>query len=164
MQISSIDRDLEALLHTRFVCDVVDKLKTYVNELVINRHITGCCLYDTTDVNDRIMQLTRIFFGSGNYTEEEYLYALYGAISPHASPLDFIMLIRRRIPEIHNFYEADQGLKDFVGKWVVTRRPHKNAKSDVPEGTIVKITGESTSGYEIEDEFGNPFGNIGFGI
>lgn len=164
MDYSKIDRDLQALLYTRFRCDVEDKLKAYVDELVASRHITGCCLYDTTDVNDRITQLTRTFFGSGNYTEKEFLYALYGAISPYASPLDFFTLIRRRIPEIHNFYEADQGLKNFVGKWVVAKYPHKTQGFNIPEGTVVKITGESVTGYEIEDELGNPFGNVGFDI
>lgn len=145
---------------------LADAYKKFENELVyslINTLNNKRYVNKNNISKEKIEFLTSTFLGSNFYSEKDYLLALYGCICPNASFFDFEKAIIEEIPIIHNYYMANNGLDNFIGKWVVTRKSHQ-AYSRIEKNSIVKIIGVSERGYDIMDEAGNKVCEIGFTI
>lgn len=61
-----------------------------------------------SDIKDRIYKVTHEAFGSGLWTENDYLHTLYGAICPNASFKDFEHYINIEVTEIHDYFETSK--------------------------------------------------------
>lgn len=149
------ERELQEKLYEKFLEDLFNDLANVIKKF--NRNITQNEIHLTID---RIKVVTSEMFLSGFYNERDYMLTLFGAIAPNSAFEDFSHYIKNNIPSIHAFYEADHGINDFIGKWVITKRNHFNILS----GTIVKITGESFMGYDIASEDGRKVFCIGYEI
>lgn len=147
-----IDRNLQERLYKKFECEVITKL------LSVYKHFSYRDDYNF--VVERISFVTLEFFGSMYFNERDYMLALYGAMSPSASFEDFKYYVETEIPEITNYFESNHGIRNFVGKWVVTEENH----SEISSGTIVKIIGVSERGYDIISVNGTKALEIGFVI
>lgn len=110
--------DIKNMLYNKFINDVVNKICKYGYEKV-----------------DKVKteRITRMMFDCMDFTEKDYMLALYGLIAPNASFYDFWNMMKKSIPEITNFFNADHGLKLFEGKWCMTE-----------DGKEVKIIGYPT--------------------
>lgn len=149
------DRELHEKLYKRFEKDVETALLSVADRFKF--------VGDRVELRIRIQRMNSYFFLCGDTTEEQYLYSLFGAICPSAAFPDFEHYIARKIPSISNYFEARHGLDNFVGKYVLTTKEHKAYKT-IPAKTIVKITGISERGYDIEADNGDKVLEIGFTI
>lgn len=80
--------------YDRFLNNVIAKIQTVAKVFDSDR-----------DVNQRIERITHEAFGSGLWTENDYLHTLYGAIAPNAAFLDFKHHIDCTVKEIHDYFE-----------------------------------------------------------
>lgn len=149
------DRELNYELDKKFEKDVVCSLIKIANDYGF--------IGDNNSLRERIKYLTSYFFSCGCHNEDDYIMALFGAICPNSAFLDFKHYVNIEIPSISNYYEARQGLDNFVGKYVITKKNHSASKKIIP-GTIVKIIGISERGYDIMSENGDKVLEIGFTI
>lgn len=51
-----------------------------------------------------------------------------------------------------------------VGKWYYTEHKHSSLSGTFTRGSYIKIVGQSSRGYDIEDEDGNRITEIGWSV
>ena len=56
------------------------------------------------ELYNRLNRITSYFFSCGGYKEDDYIFALYGAICPNSSFWDFKFYVNREIPSISKYF------------------------------------------------------------
>lgn len=136
--------EINCELYDRFIDEVVNKLLESVFTMDSNKEF----------LHERIHRVTSEAFSCGFWTERDYYLSLFGASYANAAIQDFIRNVENNVPEIHAFFEADHGERNFVGKWVLTRVEHSSCDRSIPKFTIVKIISCGDRGYDIQTESG----------
>lgn len=152
-----VDNVLLGKLYDRFKDDVVNEVMRVVD------HFSQLSMNDKFMTRYRVQRITDVFLGGMTWSERDYMIALYGTVAPSAAVEDFCSYLLNAVPIIHNYFQANHGLNDFVGKWVVTKHTH-SAYNTIPKGTVVKIIDMSTRGFDISTENGIRVCEVGFSV